>query len=218
MNQPMKPIKTKEMFARDLKISNSNILAMIAFTLINIVLIIVNADMSFPFSAAVPMYLVLLFAELCGMRSAEFYELNYGANWEQYEFIGSGVFWTVVVMALVMVAVYFVLWHFSKKKKVFSIILMVLYAIDTLGLLVFCTAVYAFDFYTIIDFAFHAWVFYYLILALKAWDGMGYAPSEAELATQVMTSDGAPTFDEGLFNSVTEESVQQTSEETEQSN
>lgn len=184
MNRNMKPVKTKELFARDLKISSTNILAMAALTLVNIVMIIVNANTSFPFSAAVPMYLVLLFSELCGMRSPEFYEQNYGADWESLDFMSSGLFWGIVAVAVLMVAVYFALWFFSRKKKVFSIILMVLYAIDTLGLLGFCTVVYAFDFYAIIDLAFHAWVFYYLILAIKAWDGLQYAPSEAELAAQ----------------------------------
>jgi len=213
MNRPVKPIKTKEMFARDLKISNSNVLAMIAFTLINIILIIVNADISFPFSAAVPMYLVLMFSELCGMRSEEFYEMNYGPNWEQSEFIDSGVFWAVVVIALIMIAVYFALWYFSKKKKVFSILLTVLYAIDTLGLLGFCTLIYAFDGYALIDFAFHAWVFYYLILALKAWDGMGYAPSEAQLAAQATVPDTVPTFDDTLFDATVEVSSETVSDE-----
>ena len=204
----MKPIKTKEMFARDLKISNGNVLMMIVFTLVNIVLILVNADISFPFSAAVPMYLVLLFSELCGMRSDEFYEANYGSDWQTIEFFESGLFWAVVAIALIMVAIYFVLWYFSKKKKAFTIVLTVLYAIDTLGLLGFCTLVYAFDFYAIIDFAFHAWVFYYLILALKAWDGMEYAPSEGELAAQVKTDGALPTVD----GTPLEESVEVSSE------
>lgn len=213
MNRPVKPIKTKEMFARDLKISNSNVLAMIAFTLFNIILIIANADISFPFSAAVPMYLVLMFSELCGMRSEEFYEMNYGSDWKQLEFIDSGVFWVVVAIAVIMVAVYFALWYFSKKKKVFSIILMVLYAIDTLGLLGFCTVVYAFNGSALIDFVFHAWVFYYLILSLKAWDGMGYAPSEAELAAQAGAPDTLPTFDDTLFDTTAEEPVETVSDE-----
>ena len=207
MNKPMKPIKTKEMFARDLKISNVNLLMMILCSLVNIVMIIANADTSFPFSASVPMYLTMLFSELCGMRSDEFYELNYGADWKSYEFMSSGVFWGVVAFSVIIVGVYALLWYFSKKKKVFTTILTVLYAIDSFALLGFNTVVYAFNGSAIIEFAFHAWVFYYLILALKAWDGIAYAPSEAELAAQTAPVQPAPAFDEAAFEVAQEESV-----------
>ena len=186
MNRNVKPIKTKEMFARDLKISSTNILLMVALTLVNIIMIVANTNSTFFFSAAVPKYLVLLFHELCGKYSPEFYEEFYGANWEEFPFLPDGAYWAVVVAAIVIVAAYVLLWYLAKKKKVFTTILMVVFAIDTLGLLVFNTMVYAFDFSAIVDLAFHAWVFYYLVLALKAWDGMEYAPSEAELAAQYM--------------------------------
>lgn len=202
MNRLAKPVKTKEMFARDLKISSMNILLMIALTLVNIIMIIANANTTFFFSAAVPMYLVLLFSELCGMRPAEFYEEFY-PDWQASDFLPSGLFWGVVAVAVVLVAVYFALWFFSRKKKVFSIILMVVFALDTIGLLGF-SLLYGFGMTTLIDIAFHAWVFYYLILALKAWDGMEYAPSEAELAAQY-----APIVPE-----VTPDTAEDTAEET----
>ena len=192
MNRSIKPVKTKEVFARELKTSNMNVLAVAILSLVNILMILIQADTYFPFSAAVPVYLVMFFGELCGMRSEEFYEANYGADWKSLEFLSEGLFWAIVAIAVVVAAVYFVLWYLSKKKKVFSTVLMVLYAIDTVALLFFNVAIYEFTFMAIIELVFHAWVFYYLILALKAWDGIEVAPTQKELEAQLRAAYGIP--------------------------
>ncbi|MBQ7365345.1 MAG: hypothetical protein IJW46_07085 [Clostridia bacterium] len=215
MNRLAKQVKTKELYARDLKISSMNILAMAALTLVNIVLVITNSDSSFPFSASIPLYLVLIFSEMCGMRPDAFYEEFYGPDWKDAEFFDPGLFWGVVVVAVLLTAIYFVLWYFAKKKKVFSIVLTVFYAIDTVALLIFNTTIYAFSAMVLIELLFHAWVFYYLILALKAWDGMAAAPSEADLAAQYQTPYGMPMMPmpEVADEEATEEEVTVTEEE-----
>lgn len=192
MNRSMKPVKTKEVFARELKTSNMNVLAVALFSLANVLMILIHADTYLLFSAAVPVYLMMFFGELCGMRSEEFYELNYGADWKSLEFWPESIYWAVLAIALVVVAVYFVLWYLSKKKKVFSTVLMVVYAIDTIALLFFNVAIYTFTFTAILELVVHAWVFYYLILALKAWDGIEVAPTQKELEAQLRAAYGVP--------------------------
>ena len=193
MNRPMKPIKTKEAFARELKTSNMNILAVVVLSLVNVLMVLLDSSTYFPFCASVPVYLTMIFSELCGMRSEEFYEAAYGPEWTSAEFLPSGLFWGVVVFAAIIIGVYFLLWYLSKKKKGAVTVLMVLYALDTIALLFFNVAVYEFQFMSIIELVFHAWVFYYLILALKALDGIEIAPTMAELNGQYQALQGMTT-------------------------
>ncbi len=160
---------------RDLNISTMNILLMIAFTLINVILLVCKQTTTFLFSASFPTYLVAGAADLCGWFGDEYYATAYpdGAP----EFLNISFFYVMIAVAAVIIALYVALWFLSRKKKVGAILLVVLYAIDT---------VFALITVDIPALIFHAWVMYYLIIGIKAFDGIRYAPTAEEVNAQIM--------------------------------
>lgn len=113
-----------------------NLLLMIAFTAINVILRLVQADLYFLFSASIPLA-VLDIATL----------------------FTTGVSIPAVVIAVAVVVVYLVCWILSKKRTGWLIAAMVLFALDTLAMFL----VYEIGVGMLLDIVFHAYVLFYLI-------------------------------------------------------
>ncbi|MBE6762150.1 MAG: hypothetical protein E7551_07665 [Ruminococcaceae bacterium] len=149
----------KQMLQSKYASSRMNLLLVVGFTVINIILLITNSNSYFLFSAYIPYALIDLGMYLCGRYPQELYE-DYG----NIEFVNDTFFATMVVIALVIVLVYFLCWLFSKKYKVgWLIAALVLFGIDTLGMLAFLD----FSSDIIIDIAFHIWVIISLSIGIS---------------------------------------------------
>ena len=109
---PMQPTQNyeRDQAAAKYRIARLNVMLMLAFTLINIVLLFAESDSFFLFSAMLP-YLAVIFGSVIG---------------------GTGALVGGIAVAIVILGVYFVLWLFSKKKPDFMIPLLVLFILDTL--------------------------------------------------------------------------------------
>ena len=140
----------KDMLKTKYMSSCNNLLLVVTFTVINVILLITNSDSYFLFSAYIPYALVDLGMFLCGRYPQELY-----ADFGNMEFVDNTFFTTMVVIAVVIVLVYFLSWIFSKKGKVgWLIASLVLFAIDGAVMLLYL----GFSVEIIIDIVFHIWV------------------------------------------------------------
>jgi len=135
------------------KRARGNLLAVVAFTLINVLLAYFESDLYFLFSAAVPLYVFYLFQ---GMA-----------------LVGGNIFATIgLLIAILGVSAYFFCWLLSKRVRVFILVALILFAIDSLIYLLIVAGVLllgVFDFMMVVEIAFRVWVFYYLIIGTIAW-------------------------------------------------
>ena len=157
-----KKLLDRQVLETKYKNARGNLLVVLAFTAINIVLLVTQSDTYFLFSAYIPYALVSVGMILCGMFPAEYY----GEEFAGVEFYSSSIFAVFLAVAIVIMALYLISWIFSKKKKVgWMIFALVLFAIDTAGMLIIEGI--ALD--SIFDIAFHVWVIVSLIQGIKAY-------------------------------------------------
>lgn len=108
-----------------------DLLIVAAFTVVNIVLMLINADSYFLFSAYVPYALVTIGMFNTGSFPAEYYD----DTWE-YEFLDKSFLIEMVIAAAVVLALYLVCWYFARKKKLGGLIAAtVLFTVDTILML-----------------------------------------------------------------------------------
>ncbi len=156
--------------------SIGNLLLVAAFTLINIVLLLIKSDTYFLFSAFIPYFAVDYGMFFCGMYPEEFYY-----DMGDIEFLDSSFLIFTVAVAAVILLIYLLGWYFAKKKKLWALIgSLVLFTIDTLAM--FLISGFSFD--SIIDIIFHIWVIVYLIIAISTYYKIKKAPPETEEAQE----------------------------------
>ena len=154
--------------------SRNNILLVVAFTLINTVLLIVGSDSYFLFSAAVPYYLTLLGMIYTGKMPAEYY-----ADVEDFVPFDNSVFIVAVAVSVAVIALYALSWFLSKKKTGWMIFALVFFIIDTLAMFYF--AGISAD--MVIDIVFHAWVIISLASGIMAASKLKKLPEEQPIVT-----------------------------------
>lgn len=173
-------------------ISRHNLLLVVVFSVINLIMTLLDSGVYFLFSAFLPLFSVSLGMELCGKYSPEYYNEVYG-EYETLEFSGDGFFYATIAIAVVMIALYLICWFMSKNQKsAWLIVALVLFAIDTAVMLLLS----GISVDMIVDILFHAWVVYYLIIGitsaskLKKLSPEEQQPLEGEFAPATET-DGA---------------------------
>ncbi len=150
--------------------SIANLLLVVVFTVINIVLLVLNANSYFLFSAFIPYFAVDYGMFFCGMYPEEFYY-----DMTDFELLDSSFLYFTVAVAVVILLFYLVSWYFAKKKKLWALICaLVLFTVDTLAMF----AMTGFSTDSIIDIVFHVWVIAYLIIAINTFNKIKKAPEE----------------------------------------
>lgn len=124
-------------------VARGNLLLMVGLTAINVILAAVGSEYMMLFSATVPYFTAIL------GTITEF----------GLPLVGC------VISALVMIAVYFICWIFSKKHYGWMITALVLFSLDTLVLVLLYLL--AMEVSGIVDAAIHIWVLYYLIIGVS---------------------------------------------------
>lgn len=152
-------LSLKQMLRAKYASSRNNLLLVVAFTVINLILLVTNSNTYFLFSAYIPYALVDLGMFLCGKYPQEFY-----ADFGNMEFVDNSFFVTMLVIAIIIILVYFLSWLFSKKYKVGWLILsLVFFVIDAIAMLLYI----GFSTEIIIDVVFHIWVIVSLSLGIS---------------------------------------------------
>lgn len=145
------PSSPREILQNKYNSSRANLLLIIAFTVINIVLLFVDGSSYFLFSIFVPYFIAFIGMLLTGKLPQEVYE----DGWDGLEFFNDTVLYVMLFFAAAILLVYLLSWIFSRKSRVgWLIFALVLFCIDTALLFL----IQGIDFQTIIDIIFHIWV------------------------------------------------------------
>lgn len=137
-----------------------NLLLVVAFTAVNIILLVTNSNSYFLFSAYVPYMIADLGMYYCGMYPDEFY----GKNFTKADALSPSIFAVFIVIALIVLALYLVSWLLSKKKAGWLIFALVFFAVDTVLMFV----ILGVSSEHIIDIIFHALVIGSLAMGINA--------------------------------------------------
>ena len=124
--------------ATKFKNARINLLLVIAFTAINLMFMIIETDLYFLFSATMPLFFYGLF----GVPG--------------------------LIIALVGIGLYLMCFILSKNMRVFILVALVIFGVDTLMFLTIAFGV-GFEISFVIDLAFHAWVLVCLVSGTIAW-------------------------------------------------
>lgn len=156
------PAPTAEMILENqYNSARKNLLAVAAFSLINLILLVVDSFTYFLFSASIPYILADTAKYLCGMYPPEYYDFDYADGL----FFSRGVFWVAFVLALLIVAFYVLCFVLSGKNRVGWLITgLVFFALDT----VFMFYNYGIAADMIMDIIFHGWVIVILSVGIHA--------------------------------------------------
>lgn len=182
-------ISERQILANKCSNASHNILLVVAFTAINIILLVANSNSYFLFSAYIPYALADIGMFLCGMYPAEYYTEFFPGM----EFLPKGVFVVTLVIAVVILVLYLLCWIFARKFKIgWLITALVLFSIDTIVLLLFNGFVIDF----VIDYIFHAWVIFSLINGLVAYTKLKKLPAEEEQPVAATVLNAEPVAEE----------------------
>lgn len=167
-----KPVAERGSLETKFKNSRYNLLLVVAFTLINIVLLITDTDTFFLFSAYIPYGVIDLGMLVCGKYPAEFYQQNAIA-----ETLDPSAFIGFIIIAAIIVLLYLACWFFSKKVKTgWLVFALIIFAIDAIALIY----VFGFESDNIVDIIFHVWVIVSLIMGISAGSKLKKLPPEEE--------------------------------------
>lgn len=151
--------------------SIANLLLVVAFSVVNIVLLITNANTYFLFSAFIPYFAVDYGMYFCGLYPEEYYY-----DVPDMVFEDKSLMATAVGVAVVIILVYLLCWYLAKKKKIGAVIFsLILFVIDTVAM--FCLTGFSAD--SIFDILIHIWVIYYMVIAIVTYYKIKKAPAEA---------------------------------------
>ncbi len=172
----------------------SGILLIAVFSAVNLLLLLINSDKYFLFSAYIP-YLLGDYAMFYTGRYPE----EYYKEFPDIQFVGTSFFAVFVAFAVGVVLFYFVCWFFARQKRaVWLALALGLFAIDTIVMFV----VVGFYIDMIIDVIFHVWAIVALALGISAYKKLKSIPAEAELpvdaeeesATEGIARDDSPVL------------------------
>lgn len=155
---------------RQFKMARSNLLLMVIFTVVNVVLLFLGSDSMLLFSASIPYLAVAI-----------------SVAWGSFELFVAGL-----VVALILVVVYFLCWLLSKKHPGWLIAALVLFVLDSLALIGFY--ILAEEAAGMVDVLFHAWVLYYLIIGISSAAKLKKMPAE-EPAVEEAATEAEPVAD-----------------------
>jgi hypothetical protein len=143
---------SREYLEKKVASARHSLLLVLIFTVINLVMLLVDSNSYFLFSASVPYYLT---AFGLGM------DMGMGTS-------GIGVFTTTaLVISVVILVMYLVCWLLTKKRPAWYVVAAVLFALDTVVLVLVALGFDAIA-DSVMDFVFHAWVIIELFQAVSA--------------------------------------------------
>jgi len=127
------------------------------FSVINLVLGLVNVDLMFLFGAIMPRYII-----------------EFGRYFSEY-FGNQLLFIIGVILAFMGIAIYGLCYALSKKYKAWILVALVLFTIDSLVLILWSSSL-SFDFVLLFGIIWRFWVIFRLASGVKAWLDLKKAP------------------------------------------
>ena len=198
---------------RNLLLSRNNLLLVAIITLINVIMAVTGSETYYLFTATIPYYLAFLGGFYTGKMPADSYE--------GFEFtpLGNGFLIAMLIIALAFIVFYALCWFFSKKKPGWLIAALVMFSLDTVGMVV----LFGISLSMLLDILFHAWVLYYLIIGVVAINKLKDMPEEepteeplnaaADPYSEYSAEEGEASQDAGEPSAEEREAVTEESEE-----
>lgn len=150
--------------------ARTDLLLIVALTVINLVLLVTGSDTYFVFSAYIPYGIAVLGMVLCGKFPAEYY----GEEMAGTEFFGQGVFVGFITVAVVLTLLYLLCWFLSKNfKSGWLIFALVMISVDTAFLLLGGLSLDS-----ILDMLFHVWMIVTIAMGISANKKLKALPEE----------------------------------------
>lgn len=180
----LQTLSERQMLENKYARARGNLLVVVAFTVINMILLITDSNTYFLFSAFIPYLLVGSGMYAGGKFPDEYYE----GDLETLESAVPAAFTVMLVIAILIVALYLLCWIFSKKKRTgWLIVALVFFALDTLGML-FLGGV---ELESVVDIVFHGWVIVSLVMGVMAGSKLKKLPPEEAMVAEgeEMTTD-----------------------------
>lgn len=160
----------RENFESKYNNSISNLLLVVVFSVVNIVLLVVNSNTYFLFSAFIPYLLVDYGMYFCGMYPDEYYY-----DVPDMVFSDKSTFVIAFAIAIVILLVYLLCWFFAKKKKIgWLIFALVFFVVDTIAML----AIVGISTDSGIDTFFHVWVIISLVNGIVNYNKLKKLPED----------------------------------------
>ena len=136
-----------------------NLIAVVAFTAINMLTLAFGTGSYFLISANLPYMLTFFGLYMCGMMPDKYYE---GA--EGIVFLNKSFFAVALVVSILILALIFICWLRSRGGKVSWLkIALGVFILDSVSLFIFGSAGML-----MLDVAFHAWIIVALVMGIKA--------------------------------------------------
>ncbi len=148
--------------------SRTNILLVVVFTAINIVLLMLNADTYFLFSAYIPYFIAGSGLYFTGKFPADYYD----GDISQYQFYEEHFLYFAVAVATVFVILYLLSWIFSKKHVGWMMFALAFFSFDTIAM--FSNGVSA-D--SVANIIFHIWVIVSLSVGIYSYSKLRRMPA-----------------------------------------
>ncbi len=150
-SNPIDDADERKKLERKYASARTSLLLVIVFTILNILLLLIQSDIYFLFSAYIPYILTGLGMVYCGLYPSEYYSTQ---NLDLHIF-DSYVFSFFIAIAVGIILLYNLCWFFTKKSKVsWLIFALVLFGFDTIVFL--CIRGIVLE--AVVDYIFHIWV------------------------------------------------------------
>lgn len=156
MARTNKPDKNSPAYlASKAKNGRHSLLLIIVFTIINLVMILLDQDTYFLFSASVPYYTTLL------VKAIE-------NGFVDGPWTNGPATMQALVFSFVVLTVFFLCWLLSDKRRGWLIAALVLFIVDTLAMVLFTYVLYDTPVSNLVDLFFHIWAIVELFQAVSA--------------------------------------------------
>ena len=123
-------VSDRRLYESKYNTARMNLLLVLAFTAINIILVLAGSYTYFLFSASIPYFLVDVGMLMCGKYPPE----AYVGELAGMEFLPPAFLVILTILAVLILAAYVLCWVFSKKKVGWLMAALILFVIDTLGM------------------------------------------------------------------------------------
>lgn len=155
-----------EYLQRQIANGRHSLLLILVFTLVNLVMVVLDSGTYFLFSASVPYYLTL-------------FSKGIDNNFVNGPWDANGPYTIVaLVISAVILLLFLLCWFLSKKRSGWLVAALVLFVLDTAALALLTFTILADPASNIVDFVIHAWAIWELIQAIRCSGKLKKLPEE----------------------------------------
>jgi len=157
---------SKSYLAQQVNGGRGTLLAVVVLTLINLVLLVLNQDTYFLFSASVPYYLT-------------FFGKLMDNGFEPWPWTVNGTYTiSALVVAAVILILFLLCWLLSKKRSVWLTVGFVLFVVDTVALIAVSFLLFENPMENIMDLLIHIWAIWQLFQGVRCAAKLKALPEE----------------------------------------